>query len=66
MNPLSTPTHLPLTPRYTPGERAALTVQARQRALQARREAADAFWSAVAAGVARLWMHRASLRPLEA
>ena len=38
--------------RLTPAEHAALMDQARARALQARREAADAFWTAAAGALA--------------
>lgn len=77
MNTPSDPTARPMAFRLTPAEHAALMDRARARALQARREAADAFWialgaaltaagRAVAQRLALLRPRRAPLRPLEA
>jgi hypothetical protein len=49
----------------TPLERAAFMDAARQRAIEARREAVDAFWNAVARHLASAWsaLARAAHRP---
>lgn len=52
MNTTPTSAACPMLSRLTPAEHAALMDQARARALQARREAADAFWTAASGALA--------------
>lgn len=55
----------PFERNLSPGERAALMDAAKHRALEARREAVDAFWAAAFAHLASAWhaLARAAQRP---